>query len=275
MSFAGEDDMISGNDGCGCRRVDFVVSSSTSTSSDSSSGDMTTSTDVTTSDDETASGGSSTTSTGSTTDLTTTTGLDTEPLSSTSPSTDTDTTTGAPIEVRRVFLSSESYHGDLDPMDGDPLGLELADQHCQSLAEDVGLGGVYMAWLSDSSVGPAERFGMDDFAGELRLVDETIVAIGWDELTTGPLRHAITVTETEERLGFDALPAVVVVWTNTDTAGHSAGSINCTDWSADTIDAPGRLGRAKDGLTTAEWTLDMWDGLCGNIGHLYCVQVFE
>ena len=55
-------------------------------------------------------------------------------------------------DARFVFATSKLYKGD------QLGGLAGADAHCQDLAAQAGLPGVYMAWLSDGDAGPAHRF---------------------------------------------------------------------------------------------------------------------
>src|SRR5438045_530753 len=53
--------------------------------------------------------------------------------------------------VRRVFVSSKAYAGDFG-------GITGADATCEDLASDAGLGGTWLAWLSDNDASPAARF---------------------------------------------------------------------------------------------------------------------
>lgn len=64
-----------------------------------------------------------------------------------------------------VFLSSGTYPADMRAaarvagIEGKPKeGLEAADAVCQKLADDAGLGGIYMAWLPDDTDSPSTRF---------------------------------------------------------------------------------------------------------------------
>jgi cysteine-rich repeat protein len=172
---------------------------------------------------------------------------------------------------RTVFLTSELKTGALG-------GLVGADAYCQELAEEAGLTGTYMAWLTDGDAAnePAQRFGSTEFRGWYMLPNKTPVARGWEDLTTPNdgmpddyLQAAITVTEG----GVDAIGAPV--WTNTDVAGKRATeTAHCMDWS-----------KIKDGMiqlfgrrATAEGTSSMWtdsgqDADCSFGLRIYCFQV--
>jgi hypothetical protein len=74
-------------------------------------------------------------------------------------------------------------------------GLAGVDQICNILAAAEGLPGAggYLAWLSDIDESPSTRF--DPSADAYRLVDGTLVANGWSDLTDGPLQHPIGMRE--------------------------------------------------------------------------------
>lgn len=57
---------------------------------------------------------------------------------------------GPPAGAKRVFVSSQSYHGDLRTLGGGATGLEGADNLCTQLANREHLGGTWKAYLTDS-----------------------------------------------------------------------------------------------------------------------------
>jgi hypothetical protein len=87
--------------------------------------------------------------------------------------------------VRRVFVTSKTYSTNLGGLDG-------ADAKCQAAADAAKLGGTWRAWLGDGVDSPATRFTP---AGPYQLLDGTVIAADWAELTSGTIRHAIDRTE--------------------------------------------------------------------------------
>ncbi len=91
---------------------------------------------------------------------------------------------------RLVFLSSLTYTGAIG-------GIAGADARCQALAVGAGLRGMrpsrFLAWYSGGTVTPASRFSRSTVP--YVLVNGTVVANGWSDLTDGTLAHAINLTE--------------------------------------------------------------------------------
>src|SRR5262249_27131858 len=109
---------------------------------------------------------------------------------------------------RRVFVTSLTYTGNLG-------GLAGADALCQARADAAALGGTYKAWLADDSGSPATRFTHS--TGEYVLVDGTVVAGNWADLTDGSTGHAIDKTEgngTPPTTGSVCGPPNRRVWSN-------------------------------------------------------------
>ncbi len=159
---------------------------------------------------------------------------------------------------RTVFVSSESFKGDLG-------GLEGADQICQNLAQAAQLTGTYMAWLSTQDEMPATRFQRSN--GAYVLVDGTIVANGWLDLVDGNLENPIDKNE----LGF---PGNWIVWTNTRTNGTLISeAYDCADWASTAFEDNGHWGATSEAdinWTDAQ-TITNPDG-CDIHAYLYCFQ---
>ena len=102
-----------------------------------------------------------------------------------------------------VFRTSKGYRSNLQ-------GLTGADQLCRELAATAGLPGTYLAWLSDSTGSPSSRFVRATVP--YTLVNGTVIANNWADLTDGTITSPITVTETG---GFNDKQ----VWTNTRANG--------------------------------------------------------
>ena len=98
----------------------------------------------------------------------------------------------------------------------------MADQRCQTLAQQAGLSGSYKSWISgrvDTGAGPLPHGVVGRFAqssGPYVLVNGTKVADNWADLTDGSLDHAIDLTEQGTPVGSEAR-----VWTNTTTGGQA------------------------------------------------------
>src|SRR5687768_15633144 len=56
-----------------------------------------------------------------------------------------------PVAGKRVFVSSLRYPANLKAAGGQATGIASGDALCQQLADAASLGGVYRAWLSDST----------------------------------------------------------------------------------------------------------------------------
>jgi hypothetical protein len=87
-----------------------------------------------------------------------------------------------------VFVSSVPYTG------GSLGGISGADAKCQELATAAGLSGTFKAWLSDSTHSPSTTFTRSPTP--YVLVDGTVIASNWGDLTDGTINHAIDLTET-------------------------------------------------------------------------------
>ena len=116
---------------------------------------------------------------------------------------------GCPILSKTVFVTSESYTGNLG-------GLAGADQKCNDLAAAASLSGDYKAWLSDGIEAPSTRFTQSPDVS-YQLVDGTVIAVGYDNVLAPALLAPINLTE----LGV-AKPTNV--WTNT-SGGQPAASL--------------------------------------------------
>lgn len=151
-----------------------------------------------------------------------------------------------------VFVTSETYAGDVIG------GLTGADDKCQREAIAAKLPGLYRAWLSDTTEGPATRF--NKLSVPYQRVDGANVANNWTDLVDGTLIAGINKTATNVTISGDT-------WTNTSTNGTPAGSSNCMGWTAATgTSVPGSINQ-----TNSTWTSKAATG-CSNAKRLYCFQ---
>jgi hypothetical protein len=169
-----------------------------------------------------------------------------------------------PVE-KRVFLSSMTFTGDLEGIDG-------ADAACQVLADDAGLGGTWMAWLSTAGSSPDLDFTHND--GPYVLVDGTRIADDWDDLTDGMLQNPIELDEygdpgpLSDRIcsGLDTW-----VWTGTRESGVAGGADDCSGWTSE-------LGGSTWGRSDATeiWSFACSGGAnrdrCGNRAPIFCFE---
>ncbi|MBX3185796.1 MAG: hypothetical protein KF819_02225 [Labilithrix sp.] len=137
-------------------------------------------------------------------------------------------------------------------------GLTGADARCAGLATAAGLGGAWVAWLSNGPSGPhaADRVTS---AGPWYLRSGEMVALNKIELVSGTLRHAIDRDESGAQV------AASRVWTGSGTNGRYLTN-DCDKWTTGTN---GRVGDSS--ATGAAWTTAGVDG-CGQQRRLYCFQ---
>ena len=156
-----------------------------------------------------------------------------------------------------VFVTSTLHNGDLGGLDG-------ADAICQDLADGAGLPGTYMAWLSDSTGSPADRFMRATAPYTLR--GGPIIANDWDELTSGELSRALN--KTEQGTG-GALSSRV--WTNTASDGtvRTDTPKSCSNWSSSSAGIAGYDGMLSS--ISATWTARD-ETTCNTAIRLYCFQ---
>jgi hypothetical protein len=166
-------------------------------------------------------------------------------------------------EALRVFTYSTFVDGNL----GGQLG---ADQRCQQAA--AALGGTFRAWVSVGNYSPATSWSHS--ALDYRLVDGTLIAHGWDEVTSGSLRHPIDL----DHAGIQR--AAAPVWTGTASNGTSmangdAGPLdNCSGFAS--VSGHGMMGQTSPakvdgGLYGETWTNHSL-GTCAEAACLYCFE---
>jgi hypothetical protein len=167
--------------------------------------------------------------------------------------------------VRRVFVTSTVHVGALG-------GLAGADAICQARADAAKIGGTYRAWLSTVVI--AARARLDHHPGRYALVDGTIVADGWIELTSGALRHAIDRTESGGQPPIGTMGCVTgapAVRTNTTPAGAS-GAFDCAGFTKTTNPPDGEAPYGNPSATGVGWTAACLDRACDKTAALYCVE---
>jgi hypothetical protein len=163
-----------------------------------------------------------------------------------------------------AFLGSADHNGNFG-------GLSGADALCQGLATAAGLPGSYMAWLSDTTGSPSTRFVRATVP--YTLVNGTVVANSWADLTDGNIAHAIDRTESGAEQSRQA-------WTNTKAdgtpgstrSGTPSGGQHCSNWTSDFFEDKGYLGIPATAVLDQRWT-DFEERPCNNTDYrLYCFQ---
>jgi hypothetical protein len=162
---------------------------------------------------------------------------------------------------KRVFVTTKAL-----PNGGFSMGsVAEADRFCQAAADERHFGGTWRAWISDSHSSPAARFATADAV--YRLLDGTLVASTWVELTSGTLAHAIDLMDSGMWV---PLQARLEVWTGTAPTGSFSG-YDCADWTNTSPNLPyadvGTVGRKDNGWTQA------YRQFCDRTNiHLYCFE---
>lgn len=135
----------------------------------------------------------------------------------------------------RLFVTSQSYAGDLRDAAQTPTGLAAGDKLCQEAAAAAGLSGTFKAWLSDATTDAIDRVGN--------------VPDGW--YSVGP--KAAKIADNKASLVAKGPSALIVdehgkpvtgcPWTGTHpdgmkaTSGLNVGSDGtCTGWTASGVD---------------------------------------
>lgn len=181
--------------------------------------------------------------------------------------TPTPTSTPAPFPVKRAFVSKTWVDGSING-NNDVTG---ADNFCQSQAIQNGLGGSWVAWLSNGSSGSAvSRLNPSGAQYRYMLVDmTTLVANSWTDLTDGTLIHAI------DKNQFGELNSGIIVWTNTKIDGQkidSGSTGTCANWGNNSSSRRGNVGHTL--FADSKWT-QFTDGSqfqCDIYRALYCFE---
>jgi len=168
--------------------------------------------------------------------------------------------------AKRVFATSVTYWGNLG-------GLAGADRKCQSLADAASLGGRYKAWLASATSGPADR--LTHSAIPYALVDGTVIANDWADLTDGSLAAPINLTETggspPMSTGSDCTTDGTSTWSSAHADGTPQGGIlHCANWTTMAAGSYGYTGLGS--RTSSSWSDYCALKQCAGFGRLYCFE---
>ena len=168
-----------------------------------------------------------------------------------------------PPPVKRVFVTSSTFNGNLAATGVAADGLAGADKLCAAAAQNANLGGTWVAWLSTSTTNAIDRIGHN---GPWYLVDRTtLVFPAKGAILSGPL-VPIDLSEYEAQP-----PGWGNVWTGTGSNGHLVDAAhNCSDWTTSQWPADGTTGVRF--FTTTAWT-GYYAAPCNESnGRLYCFE---
>ncbi len=186
---------------------------------------------------------------------------------------------GGEVTIKRVFVTSTSYNGDLKTAGGGATGLQGADNLCQARANVASLGGTWKALLADSTTNAFDRLGYNwDLLTDLkgRTVMTRLGAwgrIGWDYSENissinghgrpQSLLQPIYISD----LGSQSLNSTA--WTGFSSDGFNAVGFMCNNW---TTSSSGSYG----GWGSANRISDLWASggttFCNDTQPLYCFE---
>ena len=171
-----------------------------------------------------------------------------------------------PRPTKHVFLTSQSYEGDLVDQTGAADGLLAGDQLCQNAASNASRAGTWRAWLSGKDAKGTRVRAADRIKGDAQYMlfdDKTLVFARHADLLARPL-SPIAQDENGRHLQFSS------AWTGNED-GSVAAADNCDDWKSKVRPYVGVVGTVED---AARWTNDSRNlgSYCYNRYGLYCFE---
>jgi hypothetical protein len=166
---------------------------------------------------------------------------------------------GPATGTKRVFVTAATFGGDLASAGNSSSGRAGADHICSAAATAAGLGGAWVAWLSDAT----NAIDHVNDVGPWHLTDAnaTIAFRSRADLSGDPLA-AIDHNENETTNNSDG------VWTG--TAGGAKSGNSCQSWMSAAAAAVGTFGKS-DYMTGGAWS-SFQTLSCNSSLHLYCFE---
>lgn len=160
---------------------------------------------------------------------------------------------------RFVFVTAGTVPGSFG--EGLRSAQARANDICDEAATRIDLlrGRSFEAWLSIGDPAQSVKLQLVNGTAPYILLDGTVVASSFEELTSGRLKHAIDRSEANERVEGR-------VWTGTGTDAEPAAP-NCSDWTSSA--GEGRAGETAS--ADAAWTFGA-PLPCTAQAHLYCLE---
>ena len=186
----------------------------------------------------------------------------------------------APVDsLRAVFVTSQSFTGDLQAAGAGVDGLNGADNLCQDAAEADGSivpPGSYVAWLSTSTVDARDRLAPNKVGYQRG--DGDTVANSKDDLLDGELDVPIFYDEFGNQVFSQICNEGTCVLTGTFSDGTlSDPDATCSDWTSAASSDQWNLGAANAfGVRWTSFAEEFPDQPntidCNRPGRLYCIQ---
>ena len=165
------------------------------------------------------------------------------------------------VPHKRVFITSDGWNGNLKSAgNSTTTGLAGADKLCQTAAVNAGLGGSWIAWLSDSNTNAYDRIA--DVGPWYRL-DGRMAFANKAGLKGNPM-VTLNVNET----GGTGTP--LFPWTGTLANGTKAAT-NCSNWTVGALNGT-TGGGGLNTSTTGTWTANNAQQSCFFQFNLYCFE---
>jgi hypothetical protein len=178
---------------------------------------------------------------------------------------DTGTSNDAPMSSahKRVFVSSKTYTGLIDPSSNSPNGVDDGDKACNALAQGGGLGGAWRAFLAGYS-GQAGAVSAIDHLGDVGpwyLVDGATLVFTNKAALASAAQHAIDQDETGRAAGSGQL-----VWT-----GQVGTLMFCNSWTSESPSNRGLVGQVD---LVANWAVAAAPNTvaCSESHPIYCFE---
>ena len=160
-----------------------------------------------------------------------------------------------------VFQTNVAFVSTPTAVPGSFSTLAAADAFCQANADQSGLPGTYIAWLSTTGTNAIDRLAGS--RGWVRPDGVPFVDTPAD-LVAARIWSPLSVMAD----GTDAIFGNVAVVTGATAAGGLASS-NCTDWT----DPTGTTLTGQLSTTSSAWTFQVAQSLCGGPARIYCFGV--
>lgn len=173
-----------------------------------------------------------------------------------------DASVDAGVEPLRIFVTDTAQDADFG-------GIAGADALCASQASEAGLDGEFRAWLSSVSSPVAAR--VTQSSRPYVLVDGTVIADDWADLTDGEIRARINLDARGDVRSGD-------VWTGTLPDGSSYTNDAALDAGVPTVDCEGFTSGSggvglcgTTGSVLANWTANQTPD-CATRLRLFCIE---
>lgn len=154
---------------------------------------------------------------------------------------------------RRIFVTATVQTGAM-------AGTAGADEICATQADAAGLEGEFKAWLSTLASPVSGR--LVESTVPYVLVDGTVIAADWDDLTDDSIEAPINLDATGELRGGD-------VWTGTLPSGESYDGGDCEDFTSDSSGIRSLCGSTQ--FVDTRWSAAQTPS-CSTRLRLFCIE---